>query len=473
MISLKSSGEMSRLTCGLMFVLVSSAVAGSTTASAQTLTTLATLNDGQFPWGNVVIDASGSLLGTTEEGGASGYGTVFEIANSSSGYAGTSITLASFEETDGAFPLAGLIADANGNLFGTTEKGGASGYGTVFEIARNSTGYSSTAITLVSFKGNDGAGPFAGLIADANGNLFGTTEQGGTAGYGTVFEIANSSNGYASTPITLVSFNGNDGAGPDGGLVADANGNLFGTTEGGGASGHGTVFEIAKTSTGYASTPTTLVNFDLTNGGYPLTGLIVDANGNLFGTAQAGGTSGYGTVFEIINTSAGYASTPTTLVNFNFSNGAFPLAGLIADANGNLFGTTYLGGAYREGTVFEVAKRSSGYATAPTILVNFDNNNGAAPFAGLTADANGNLFGTTSGGSSTIPTVFEITGSGFAVANHSGGGGFAGTPGNADCIGKSVSALAQTYGGTAHAAPALGYNSVSALQSAIHIYCSN
>jgi uncharacterized repeat protein (TIGR03803 family) len=174
-------------------------------------------------------------------------------------------------------------------------------------------------------------------------------------------------------------------------------------------------------------------------------------------------------VFEIVKTSTGYASTPTTLASFPGTSveGVTPYASLIADGNGNLFGATYGGGAPGYGTVFEIAKTSSGYASTPTTLVSFNNNDGANPFAGLIADGNGNLFGTTiNGGASGYGTVFEITNSGFVPPKK-----FAGTPGTANCIGGSVSAMAQTYGGLAYAASTLGYNSVSALLSAVSSYC--
>src|SRR5262245_568213 len=120
--------------------------------------------------------------------------------------------------------------------------------------------------TLVSFNGTNGAGPFGSLIADANGDLFGTTRSGGANNVGTVFEIVKTAAGYSSTPITLVNFDGSNGANPFDSLIADADGNLFGTTYLGGANNAGTVFEIVKTGDTYASTPTTLVNFDTTNG---------------------------------------------------------------------------------------------------------------------------------------------------------------------------------------------------------------
>ncbi len=140
---------------------------------------------------------------------------------------------------------------------------------------------------------------------------------------------------------------------------------------------------------------------------------------------------------------------------------------MIADANDNLFGTTQTGGGYAYGTVFEIAKTASGYASTPTVLVSFNSSDGTTPEAGLIADGNGNLFGTTTfGGANDSGTVFEITGSGFAVPVT-----FAGTPGKANCHGKCVSALARQYGGLNNAAEALGYSGVSSLQDAILAYC--
>ena len=276
--------------------------------------------------------------------------------------AATQRTLVSFDGADGSTPEGDLIADSKGDLFGTTSSGGANNDGTVFEIAKTAGGYASTPTTLVSFSGSDGAFPSFRLLADATGDLFGTTATGGANGDGTVFEIVKTASGYASTPTTLVSLSGADGAAPSAGLIADANGDLFGTTEQGGASGVGTVFEIAKTVGGYANTPTTLVSFDTTDGADPVAGLIADSNGDLFGTTNVGGAMGLGTVFEIKRTAAGYASAPTTLVSFHGFDGAQPFAELLADANGDLFGTTSGLGPNGlpfpgDGTVFEVKKR--------------------------------------------------------------------------------------------------------------------
>jgi uncharacterized repeat protein (TIGR03803 family) len=384
-------------------------------------------------------NSAGDLFGTTSEGGAneaggiSINGTVFEIAKTAGGYATTPTTLVNFDHEDGATPVAGLLTDARGNLFGTTESGGASDpliVGTVFEIAKTAGGYASTPATLVRFgapfNGVVGSTPEGSLIADSAGDLFGTTSAGGAnEADGTVFEIAKTAGGYASTATTLASFGGTDGETPLGSLIADSNGDLFGTTLGGGSDPlFGTVFEIPKTPTGYAGTPTTLISFsaDGSDGANPAGGLIADASGDLFGTTRNGGAGLYGTVFEIKKTAAGYAGTPTTLVSFNYTDGLDPTGNLIADADGDLFGTTSGVSLNRDvastnGTVFEIKKTAAGYTSAPTTLVSFDDADGETPVAGLIADANGDLFGTTSeGGASGIGTVFEITGSGFVTA---------------------------------------------------------
>jgi hypothetical protein len=420
------------------------------TAVLTTLTSFDGTNEA-YPFGGLIADANGDLFGTTAGGGANSVGTVFEIVNNGSptapSYASTPTTLVSFNVTDGYFPEAGLTADANGNLFGTTAFGGQYGDGTVFELVNTgsatapSYASNSTPIYLVNFNDTDGSFPaLANLIIDAKGDLFGTTQSGGQYGGGTVFELVNTGSvavpSYASTPTTLVSFNGTDGADPLTGLLADANGNLFGTTEGGGQYGYGTVFEIVNTGSvavpSYASnsTPISLVSFNGTDGYAPeVTSLIADAKGDLFGTTLFGGTNfgangGFGTVFELVNTGSvavpSYASTPTTLVSFNGTDGYGPAGTLIADANGNLFGTTSVNG----GTVFEIVNNGSATApsyasnSTPITLVSFNGTtNGDQPFGTLIADANGNLFGTTmGGGANSAGTMFEITGSGFVVA---------------------------------------------------------
>jgi uncharacterized repeat protein (TIGR03803 family) len=323
------------------------------------------------------------MYGTTYEGGPYLAGTVFEIAAGSQALT----TLVAFGgDIGGVGPYAGVTLDASGNLYGTAY-GGADGLGIVYEIAARTHVFT----TLATFDGTNGKLPQSIVTLDASGNLYGTTPYGGASGDGTVFEIAAGSH----TLTTLVTFDGTNGASPQAGLTLDASGNLYGTA-GGGANGDGTVFEIAAGSHAF----TTLATFDGTNGAAPRAGVTLDASGNLYGTTSAD-VSG-GSVFEI----AAGSHEITTLATFYGTNGAFPTAGVTLDASGNLYGTTQIGGANGAGTVFEIAASSHELTT----LATFDGSNGAFPIAGLTLDASGNLFGTTyRGGANDTGTVFELS----------------------------------------------------------------
>ena len=246
-------------------------------------------------------------------------------------------------------------------------------------------------------------------MADVSGNLFGTTRIG-FSDQGTVFEIPKTATGYGA-PTTLAIFNGTNGANPDGALIANAAGDLFGTTSAGsttasGLPGSGTVFKIPYQGNGVYGALTTLATF---NGTGPHAGLLADAAGNLLGTTSAPLGQG-GTMFEIPKTATGYGAL-TTLAILNGTRGAGPIGGLLADAAGNLFGTTGSGlQSDQGGTVFEIAKTANGYGL-PTVLWNFTN---GAPFGALVADTAGNLFGTSGSG------VFELTNTGFTILHDDG-----------------------------------------------------
>jgi uncharacterized repeat protein (TIGR03803 family) len=351
-----------------------------------TLTTVASFDgtSGTKPQG-FAVDRSGNLYGTTALGGPNGDGLIFEIPKGSA----NSTTLAMFNGTNGASPSGDLTIDDLGNLFGTTAGGGDTGYGTVFELASGSNNIT----TLASFDSHThGSGPVSGVILDAFGNLYGTAENGGAYGLGTVFEVAAGSNALTA----LAAFGGNNGATPNGRLALDAAGNLYGTTESGGSNGYGTVFEVAR---GSAST-TTLFGFSPTTGSTPTGGVALDASGNIYGTTRSGGSNGDGIVFEI----AHGTTTLTTLASFNLANG-FEAGPVYVDPSGNLFGTTLWGGSNDDGTVFEVA---SGSGTI-TSLASFNIANGANPSFGVRADALGDLYGTTTnGGPGNAGTVFEL-----------------------------------------------------------------
>ena len=359
------------------------ACSSATASGAATLTTLVAFNEtnGARPIGAPIVDAAGNVYGTTISGGATGYGTVFKISSG-----GAFTTLATFDGSDGTgvYPFGGLTADGAGNLYGTTRGGSYStyagpNYGTVFKLAANGA-----LTTLATFTGGNGANPYGNLIRDAAGNLFGTTSTGGAAG-GTVFKISNG--GMFSTLATHT--------GSEGGLVSDSAGNLYGTSD-----GRGAVFKLAANGT--LSTVVTL------NGASLHAGLTIDPAGNLYGTTYDGGTSGYGSIFKV-----SAASAFSTLASFSAgTEGAYPYYGaLIADAAGNLYGTTKAGGTANAGTVFKLS--NSG---ALSTLFSFTGGNvGADPLGGLAADVAGNLYGTTYNSSANSGTVFKLSGTGFVV----------------------------------------------------------
>jgi hypothetical protein len=389
---------------------------------------------------NLIADAHGDLFGV-EDGGLTGSnsdGGIFEIANTASGYAAP-ILLAGFSGLNGISPDAPLIIDANGDLFGTTSEGGAfgglpgglgggiqGGDGGVFEIKNTATGYDTTPIALASFDVTDGRDlQRAPLIMDADGDLIGESFAGGPTNQGDIFEIANTPTGYASTPTVLTSFGSTDARAPIGGLTTDAAGDLFGTTEAGGTNGEGTVFELKKTGTAYAATPTILVNFSGFTNESTGSSLLIDANGDLFGTTADGGADNDGTVYEILNTSTGYASTPTILASFDRTDGADPTGNLMFDAKGDLLGTTSDGGAFTstvdppfgDGTVFEIVNNNGTYASTPTVLVSLTHAEGYNPGQTLLLTASGTILGTASlGGPDGYGAVFGISGTGITLA---------------------------------------------------------
>ncbi len=261
---------------------------------------------------------------------------------------------------DGAYPLAGLIFDAAGNLYGTTQQGGIHSCkgktcGTVFEMTpREGGGW--TESVLHSFgNGTDGVNPQGSLISDASGNLYGTTYQGGIHSEGTVFEMTPREGG-GWTETVLHSFgSGTDGVSPNATLIVDATGNLYSTTIAGGIHNGGTGFELSPQEGG-GWTETVLHSFgNGTDGANPQAGLVIDAAGNLYGTAITGGIHSDGAVFEL-SPQEGGGWAETVLHSFgNGADGISPYAGLIMDAAGNLYGTTIAGGTHADGTVFEIA----------------------------------------------------------------------------------------------------------------------
>jgi uncharacterized repeat protein (TIGR03803 family) len=377
-------------------------------------------NDGALPYSGVVFDAEGNLYGTTESGGTgNGYGTVFELSPNGDG-TWSEKTLYSFQGSpDGEMPLAGLVMDGSGNLYGTTSIGGVGG-GTIFELSPNSDG-TWTETILHSFTGgsSDGAGSEAGLIFDASGDLYTTTVGGGAQESGTVFELSPSNGSW--TGKVLYSFcsrtNCADGSSPISGLTFDSNGNLYGATLLGGTNNvkscqrHacGTIFELSP-NTGGNWTESVLHSFNGQNGKQPVGSLVFDLAGNLYGVASlGGGTHNSGTVFKLGPSGQGWRMS--TLYRFPIAKGGsteLPDSGVIFDAAGNLYGETASGGAHWDGTVFKLTPAKGG-KWGETDLFTFDGGDGEGPVGGLVSDTAGNLYGTTIQGGPGDGTVFEVT----------------------------------------------------------------
>lgn len=381
-------------------VLFAWVVVATSAAHAQTFTVLYTFIDttqGEQPDAGLIADPAGNLYGTTQYGGtAGGFGAILKLDTS-----GNETVLYSFSGTpDGEDPYAGLVADRAGNLYGSTLYGGTNGgFGTLFRLSQTGK------LTLLhSFASNpDGADPYGTLVGDQEGNGYGTTRFGGNAGgYGTVFRL------HPNGKLNLVhSFSGTpDGEDPEAGLIIDTAGNVYGTTVYGGiAGGFGTVFKINH-NTGAL---TLLHSFSGTpDGENPYAGLTVDSAGNGYGTTKYGGNSGgYGTVFKIDR-----AGKFTYLHSFAGNpDGVNPMGPVTVDRQGNVYGTTYYGGTFGYGSVFKIDT-----AGTLTILHSFNfSPDGAYPTGALLLDSAGNLYGTASQGGDAncgffgCGTVFKIT----------------------------------------------------------------
>ena len=356
------------------------------------------------PMGELVQMADGSFLGTTSTGGASGDGTIFRR-----GTDGTLQTLVEFTGKDGsargALPAGALVLAGDGNYYGTTAKGGAGDFGTIFSLTPG--GVFTTVVEFTGATGfSAGAAPYGGFLLGQDGNLYGTTARGGNGDFGTIFSLAPDGTFY-----TTVEFTGNGafnkGANPYSALVQTADGVLYGTTAKGGATDGGTVFSVTTDGT-----LKTLVQFTnngaINRGSAPYGALTAGAKGRLYGTTARGGGGDFGTVFTM--TTGGKL---TTLLEFTGTvpglPGAQPEAKLMLAADGNFYGSTLAGGAANAGTLFRLTP-----AGRLTTLVNFSGDGathkGSAPAAALVAGQDGALYGSTfRGGASNAGTLFSMT----------------------------------------------------------------
>jgi uncharacterized repeat protein (TIGR03803 family) len=333
-----------------------------------------TCPQGSSPQSALIFDSDGNLYGTTAAGGTHGSGTVFELSPSPGGGWVESVLYsfcAAASCTDGAHPTAGVIFGEQGRLYGTTLDGGQNscngfGCGVVFELKRDNSGRWRETVFYTFTGGDDGGSPIAGLVSDSAGNLYGTTWMDGAQSSGVVFELTPVSGAWSESVLyTFCSAAScSDGSHPWAGLILGADGSLYGTTISGGktslaaASGYGVVFQLTPIAEAWSES--VLHAFDGADGRNPYAGVILDSLGNLYGTTALGGNYscnsvyGCGVVFELTPTSSGGWNENVLLVFSGGNEGLSPYANLVMDPHGHLYGTTEYAGERGLGTVFEL-----------------------------------------------------------------------------------------------------------------------
>ena len=409
-----------RATTAALAVAVVLTIVAIQTVQAQTFQVLHTFTggaDGYGPSAGLTMDEGGNLYGTTYQGGTQGLGTVFKLMRKNSQW--VFVPLYGFAGgNDGAHPYARVIFGPDGTLYGTTnEQGGGycGGYGcgTVFNLRPPPTACKTalcpwTERVIYHFSGGsgDGGNPLAEVTFDQAGNLYGTTAYGGPAGNGTLYELMPANGGWTESVLYAFSFSP-DGAEPVANVMFDKAGNLFGTTEQGGAYEFGTVFQLTQSGSGW--TEKTLYSFsDGSDGAFPSLGLIFDASGNLYGATGYGGSSRTGTAFELTPSNDSWNfNLIYTFTGVSYEDG--PMYGNLAmDGAGNVYGVTYGNGLYDCGTVFKLTP-SNGTWTE-TVLHDFTcGNDSGFPVGGVVLDKMGNIYGTASGGPFEAGVVWEIT----------------------------------------------------------------
>jgi hypothetical protein len=371
--------------------------------------------NGYFPSNKLLIDKAGNLYGATNSGATNGVGTIFELSPNGSG--GWSLTTLIDCDPICGLPLGSLIMDGLGNLYGTAA------FGNVFEVSPNGSG-GWTGSVIYSFNGAIGSylgnAPTPGLVMDGAGNLYGTNLDGGNNDQGYVFELSPGSGGTWSL-THLHDFSGTDGAAPYATVIMDQAGHLYGTTNLGGSStkctaGCGVVFQLTNNSGVW--TETVLHNFSGQEGSNPQAALLMDAAGNLYGTAGNGGVRNFGAVFELsLTAGVWHYRSLYSFVSGN-SDGAFPNTALVMDGAGNLYGTTWSGGGgncnFQQdvgcGTAFELVHNGSKWKES--ILHIFTANGDGGFPGGVILATDGDLFGTTEAGGASLSTggiAFELS----------------------------------------------------------------
>jgi len=367
-------------------------------------------SDGACPAAGLVLGVDGNIYGTTGYGGVYGHGAVFKITPS-----GAMTTLYAFgaQSGDGAYPMACLIQARDGNFYGSTEVGGANGAGSIFMITPSgalTTLYSFSALNA-QYANTDGVNPQASLVQTSDGTFYGTTYAGGphVNGGGTVFKFTTDGTAAGTVLATLHSFVWSDGACLDGGLVLGSDFNFYGTTQAGGANNAGTIFKITP-----SGALTTLYQFSGgADGMYPEASLVLGSDGNYYGTTNIGGAYSQGTVFKMTTDGTASGTILTTLYSFGaqIGDGAYPQSCLVQAGNGDFYATTTSGGASNRGAIFEITPLGTLTTLYSFSALNAQNENadGTSPLAGLVLAGSGAFYGVAQrGGASGTGTIFHL-----------------------------------------------------------------
>jgi uncharacterized repeat protein (TIGR03803 family) len=369
-------------------------------------------SDGSGPWSNYFIsDAKGNLYAATGAGGTYGVGVVFMLSP-----AGKETILYEFKgqaNGDGASPHGRLAFDADGEIYGTTQGGGTNGTGTVYRLSpKPGGGWTEKVIYNFSATGADGNSPSAGMTIAPDGTMYSTTPDGGAFQGGVIFSLKKTPKGWKQTVIHSINFP-SEGGFPYEGLMRDAAGNLYGVAPAGGAAQNGVVYRLSHTKQGWVDT--VLYSFTGQNGdgsGLYWIDLISDSAGNIYGATSFGGTNGTGTVWELVYSGSKKTYSESILYEFGASgsgDGNDPYGGLAMDSKGNLYGTALSGGSSGLGAVYKLTKQ--GKTWKETVLHSFaGGNDGNQPTGNPYVDAKGRLYGMTqTGGTSNLGIVYRIT----------------------------------------------------------------
>jgi uncharacterized repeat protein (TIGR03803 family) len=417
---------MKRITILFLAVTLCACLAAANAAAQATVKTLFNwTGGGGNPEGRPIFDSAGNLYGTTSDP-ASGT-TVFELIPNADGTWTQSILWATNFGSDPDDIRPGVVFDASGNIYLTSYEGGANGCGTVFKLTHNSDG-SWTETNLHDFDcGTKGASPVGGLIFDKAGNLYGTATGGGTSGNGLVYELTPNSDGSWTEKVLHQFSGGSDGAYPDHPfLIFDSAGSLYGAATLGAKKGNCSFFSRNACGTIYKLTPTAGGTWTFTvihsftggaDGGNPDGTLTFDKSGNLYGTTYGGGASGVGVVFELVPHANGQWGEKVLHTFKGGGDGTNPIGGLIFDPAGNVYGNTLYGGNNQCGVrapigcgiVYELTPTASG-AWTQKVLTRFHGTPNSTPISDLLMDSHGNIFGAAAGyDTADDGSIYELT----------------------------------------------------------------